>query len=383
MNMLRKLIPFLLVCLLMVPYNTHATTIGPSGTCGESLTWTLQLNGTLTISGNGAMTDFGPSYAENVSVPWAGNRADIKTVVIEEGVTSIGNNAFVACSNLTTVTMPNSITRIGEHAFENCFNLVKADIPAAVTEIGEYAFGGCKALTEVVIPNGVTAIADYSFETCISLKKVHIPDSVTSIGRNAFKYCPSLTEIVLPGSITFVGRTAFDECENLGHILYCGTQEQWASVTVRSGAIADHMVITYDYKDGMEYHVFQNDCTAKCTHCSFTREADHSWDEGVDNGEVEPGKFTITFTCTVCGETRVDVTLVDPVIPTRPTEPTVPSEPSTPATKPYVPPTTAPARNDPSQDTPMPDGNGVLIAVVVVAIIEVAGVVLTVWKKKK
>ena len=82
----------------------------------------------LIFLGIGAMTDFGPSYAENVSVPWADNRADIKTVVINEGVTSIGNNAFVACSNMTTVIMPNSITRIGEHSFENCFKLAQVDI---------------------------------------------------------------------------------------------------------------------------------------------------------------------------------------------------------------------------------------------------------------
>ncbi len=375
MNILRKWLVFLLICLMILPYSVYAADIGPSGNCGENLSWTLDLDGTLTISGTGAMTNFGPSYAENVSVPWYGNRADIKAVVIEQGVTSIGNNAFVACSNLTTVTMPNSITRIGEHAFKNCSNLVKADIPAFVTEIGEYGFSGCKALTEVTIPNGVTTIADYSFETCISLKKIHIPESVTSIGRNAFKYCPSLTEIVLPESITFIGRTAFEECENLGHILYRGTQEQWASVTVRYGAIADHMVITYNYKDGMEYHVFQNDCTAKCTHCSFTREADHSWDEGVDNGEVEPGKYTVTFTCTVCGETRVDVTLVDP--------PVIPTEPTSPVTRPSVSPTTVPDMIGDSAPAPDADKTAGIAGYIAVLVLLAAVAVVIIVRKKK
>lgn len=375
--MLKKLIPFLLVCLLIVPYNVHAEVIGPSGSCGENLTWTLQLDGTLTISGTGAMTDFGPSYAENVSVPWAGNRADIKTVVIEEGVTSIGNNAFVACSNLTQVTMPNSLTRIGEHSFQNCFNLTQADIPASVTEIGEYAFGGCKSLTSVLIPESVTQIADYTFESCVGLIDVVIPEGVTSIGHNAFKYCPALTEIVIPKTVTFIGRHAFDECENLGHILYTGTQEQWASVTVRSGAIADHMAITYHYTDGMDYHVFQNECTAKCTHCSFTRDADHNWDDGITAGNA------LTFTCTVCGETRVDGAPEDPVIPTQPIEPTAPSEPTIPDANPSVPLTTAPAGNDPSQITPKPDVNGVLITVIAVAVIAALCAALIVIKKRK
>ena len=368
MNMLKKLIPILLVCILILPYNVRATTIGPSGTCGENLSWTLQLDGTLSISGTGSMTDFGPSYAENVSVPWAGNRADIKTVVIEEGVTSIGNNAFVACSNLTTVTMPNSLTRIGEHSFENCSNLIDADIPAAVSEIGEYAFGGCKALTEVVISDGVTSIADYSFETCISLKKVHIPDSVTSIGRNAFKYCPSLTEIVLPESITFIGRTAFEECENLGHILYRGTQEQWASVTVRSGAILDHTIITYSYKDGMEYHVFSNDCTAKCTYCSFTRKADHCWDDGITEGD------TVTYTCTACGEIMTEIS---PVVPTQPSKPTAST------TKPSASTTPLPTGSDSSQGTQESGGNSVLIvAIAVAAIVAICGVLIVMKKRK-
>lgn len=383
MKILKKWILFLLFCLMILPYNSYATTIGPGGICGENLIWTLQMDGTLIISGTGDMTDFGPSYAENISVPWGGNRADIKTVVIEEGVTSIGNNAFVACANLKTVTMPQSISRIGEHAFENCFNLMQADIPTSVTEIGEYAFGGCKALTEVTIPKGITAIADYAFENCVSLKKIHIPGSITRIGRSAFQYCPSLTEIVLPESIAYIGHHAFDECENLGHILFIGTQEQWATVTLRTAAIADVVHITYGYIEGMQYHIFTNDCTEKCIHCAYTRDADHIWDEGVDNGEVDTGKFTVTYTCTVCGEIRVDVTYMDPAIPTQPSEPSSPSKPTTPTVKPIVHPTATAAGINPSQDAEKPDENGVLIVVFAVVTIVVACVVLIVLKRRK
>lgn len=90
-----------------------------SGTCGDNLTWTLDNNGTLTISGTGDMEDYSYSY----DVPWYSPRLLIESVVIENGVTSIGSNAFYYCSSLTSVTIPDSVTSIGEYAFHNCINL--------------------------------------------------------------------------------------------------------------------------------------------------------------------------------------------------------------------------------------------------------------------
>lgn len=384
MKLLKKLLLFVMLCLLVLPYDAYAEHFGPGGTCGENLTWVLQLDGTLTISGTGAMTDYGPSYAENISVPW--NCADIKTVIIEEGVTSIGNNAFVACSNLTVVTMPDSITRIGEHAFENCFNLAKADIPASVAEIGEYAFGGCKALSAVVIPDGITEIADFAFENCVALEEVKLPAGLSSIGKYAFRYCPSLQSIVIPSSVTYIDRCAFDECEKLGHILYAGTGEQWAAVTLRYGAIPDGAGITYNYVSGMEYHVFLNDCAAKCTHCAYTRDADHSWNEGVTEGNV------ITFTCSVCGDTMQDyIETVDPIYPPNeddPSQATQPWDDSKPTEPPQSSgtPTTEPdfiCGLEPLDDAP--DSNNIIILAAVggtISLLIIAIAVVVVRKKK-
>ena len=152
-----------------------------SGTCGDNVTWTLDANGTLTISGKGAMADY---YI--FSVPWYDTRSQVKTVIIKNGVTSIGNCAFADCSSLTSATIPNSVTGIGNWAFFGCSSLTSATIPDSVTSIGEDAFNGCKSLTSVTIPESVTSIGDQVVVCCKSLTNVTIPKSVTRIGFGAF-----------------------------------------------------------------------------------------------------------------------------------------------------------------------------------------------------
>ena len=121
-----------------------------SGSCGESVTYTLNTEtGLLTISGTGFMYDFedaSPWYSNSNS-----NSNSIKTIVIENGVTSIGEKAFSNCSKLTSVTIPNSVTSIGESAFSDCSSLTSVTIPNSVTSIGDYAFGACENLTSVTV----------------------------------------------------------------------------------------------------------------------------------------------------------------------------------------------------------------------------------------
>ena len=153
---------------------------GTSGTCGEHLTWILE-NGTLTISGNGAMYD----YASLDDVPWNAN--DVKKVIIENGVTTVGNSAFYSCMNLTQVTLPDSLV-----------------------EIRESAFGACVNLPEIVIPEGVTKIAEGAFYSCNNLAKVTIPESVTSIQEGAFGGCSTIKDVYYAGDEnqwknTFIG----------------------------------------------------------------------------------------------------------------------------------------------------------------------------------
>ena len=211
-----------------------------SGTCGEQATWELYQDGTLYIKGSGAMSDYSISSDANdtsfCSAPWyASHRSDIQTVIIEDGITRIGEHAFTycsamhsvsipdsvteigaeafaGCSSLESVTIPDGVTKIGSAAFESCGSLKSVTIPSSVTTIGEWAFFGCDSLESVTIPGSVTEIGDWAFSDCGSLKSVTIPDSVTTIGEQAFSGCDSLESVTIPGSVTEIGDWAFSDC---------------------------------------------------------------------------------------------------------------------------------------------------------------------------
>ena len=150
-----------------------------SGPCGANLTWTYDTStATLTISGTGEMSGFSVS-----TMPY---HQPIKTIVIESGVTSIGDSAFVNCHSLTSVTIPDSVTKIGDSAFSCCWELTNVTIPNSVTSIGNNAFDDCYRLPSIVIPDSVTSIGDYAFVYCQGLTSITIPASVTSIGKDVF-----------------------------------------------------------------------------------------------------------------------------------------------------------------------------------------------------
>ena len=178
----------------------------------DNLTWKLYEDGTLNISGTGAMKDY-----DNDPSPACRN-SNVKKVVIEDGVTSIGNKAFDSCSSLTSITIPNSVTNIGAAAFDSCGSLTSITIPGSVTSIGTVAFYNCSGLTSVTIPDSVTNIGAAAFDSCGSLTSIVIPNSVTSIESYAFSACSSLTSITIPDSVTSIGNNAFDSCSSLTSI---------------------------------------------------------------------------------------------------------------------------------------------------------------------
>ena len=241
---------------------------GECGDQGDDLLWALVEDGTLTISGEGAMKD----YNRYFDAPWYSNRQEILSVVMEPGATSISDNAFFRCSSLTSVTIPDSVTSIGDDAFYGCSSLMSVtipkgvtsigdgfascsslsdilvadenanyasvdgvlfnkectvlviypdghgtvyQIPEGVTSIGDSAFRSCRNLTSVTIPDGVTSIGDWAFLDCDSLTNVTIPEGVTSIGKDAFSYCDRLTSIIMPDSVTSIGDYAFYDCSSL------------------------------------------------------------------------------------------------------------------------------------------------------------------------
>ena len=157
------------------------------------ITWTLLDDGTLTISG----TDM-PNYFRESS-PWTSQRDKIKKVIIEKGVTSIGDYAFFGCSGLTSITIPNSVASIGDCALAYCLGLTSIIVEqenknydsrnncnAIIEKQSNTLIVGCK---KTVIPNSVTSIGGHAFYRCSGLTSITIPNSVTSIGDNAFYGC--------------------------------------------------------------------------------------------------------------------------------------------------------------------------------------------------
>ena len=237
-----------------------------SGSCGDNVTWMLTSDGTLTISGTGAMTD----YYNSGATPWHSVCSQIKSVIIEDGVTRIGNYAFSYCDALAGVTIPDSVTTIGDQAFKDCKALTSMAIPGSVTMIGDWAFDGCGALTDIYyggygidwlsasgnycgIPSGTTvhfksgygkgscgdnvswvlpldgtltisgtgAMEDYDIDNApwysfrSQVKSVVIEDGVTRIGISAFKNCDALTDVTIPGSVIRIEDYAFSDCSAL------------------------------------------------------------------------------------------------------------------------------------------------------------------------
>ena len=202
--MVKKRLLSLLVLLAAVVTGAWAQT-WDSGDC------TVTLSGdVLTVSGTGAMED----YFNPNSLPWYGK--DIKTIVIESGVTSIGDFAFADCTDLESVSIPASVTSIGEGAFTTCGLYVEA-LTVSIAEgstpltISEGAFAYAK-LTSINIPNRVTSIGNYAFTSCSNLESVSIPASVTSIGEGAFYYCSKLAKVyIFATSLTTYGADAFQD----------------------------------------------------------------------------------------------------------------------------------------------------------------------------
>ena len=183
---------------------SSVTSIGyqPFQNCIHLATVTINSNAILSLSYS-AESNIGNIFGSQVT-----------KYILGEGVTSIGNVAFLGCSGLTSVVIPNSVTNIGVSAFSGCSGLTSIEIPNSVTSIEDFVFYDCSGLTSVVIPNSVTSIGMYAFSGCSGLTSFVIPNSVTSIGLKAFSGCSGLTSIVVES-----GNSVYDSRNNCNAII--------------------------------------------------------------------------------------------------------------------------------------------------------------------
>ncbi len=186
----------------------------PNGECGSSLKWELSADGVLTVSGQGNMYDFDSP----ASTPWykyfAGKDGFmITSLVLSDGVTSLGRNSFSGCRGITSVSLPSGLKKIGSSALEDCTELASVKIPSTVTVIGENSFAGCTKLSQLTVESGVTSVGDGAF-SMTAIKSLVFPETVTEIGEKAFNSCESLETASLPGVVS-ISDKAFFGCYSL------------------------------------------------------------------------------------------------------------------------------------------------------------------------
>lgn len=229
-----------------------------SGECGSNTVWTLDTDtGVLVISGAGRIYDYTNDYSIPTT-PWSDKGRYIGKIIIEDGVTYLGNYSFAGCCNLTDVSISDSVTSIGKGAFSDCTKLTSLTIPSSINSIGMWAFSECTNIdsvyitnlrrwcnisfegtysnpmfygadlyingvlaTDITIPYGVTSIGASVFYNCYSIQSVVIPDSVTSIGHYAFYGCGALEKITIPDSVVYIGHYAF------GDTAYYKNADKW------------------------------------------------------------------------------------------------------------------------------------------------------------
>lgn len=226
-----------------------------SGTCGKNLTWVLDNEGTLTISGTGEMWDF-EEYEE---IPWRDFCTEISSVEVESGVTSIGDRAFSDFYVLHSVQLPDTLRAIGTYAFESCTDLETITIPEGVESISAYAIWCCENLQSIIIPASTRNIEEGNFKSCIRQQSItvtpgneayssndgvlfnaegtellkypegkqdvtySVPDGVTRIPSWAFEDCQYLKDVELPNTLQRISSYAFFNCgEMMGITLSAG-----------------------------------------------------------------------------------------------------------------------------------------------------------------
>ncbi len=157
---------------------------------------------------------------------------DLTGVMLPENITKINNSAFNSCTKLNFINIPNGVIYIGDAAFNSCTKLAKIEIPNTVLSIGKHAFATCTSLKTVVFESdsNLQTINDYAFNSCTELINVVLPSRVTSLSKGSFGNCENLSVITIPNSVKAIGENAFYRCISLKTIIFDGTVEQWNNI---------------------------------------------------------------------------------------------------------------------------------------------------------
>lgn len=210
---------FLLTLMVLMVSITAAFAAAYTGSCGTNVTYTLDTEtGVLKIEGTGAMTKYASTIVDNkwiTTAPWGKYSKYVTSVVIGDGVTSIGDYAFSSCKSISEICIPESVTKVGEYAFEACSSMTSITIPESITSIESGAFSDCTGLTSITIPESITVIETDVFASCTALTSVSLPSSLECISNVAFFECSSLSSITIPEGVTKIGDAAFHSCSSL------------------------------------------------------------------------------------------------------------------------------------------------------------------------
>ena len=311
--------------------------------CWEiNIDWTLE-NGVLTISGTGEMPDY-----QSGSAPWSGQSTKIRSVIIGDGITSVGAYSFMNCTGLTGITIPDEVTRIGMCAFYGCSSLAEIDLPDNLEEICTDAFYGCSGLASITIPDGVTTIGPGAFRYCTGLDSLHIPGSVTFIGAYPITGCSGMTAVTVdaqnsayasedgvlydkqkttliacpagketisvPDSVKTVGAYALDGCAKLTEVVFPAdtvTIEQYAfegctglETVTFPGKVTNVSPNAFYRLTGLTVNgPCDSALNAYAETQGFTYNAAHDWNEPESTWDDENAVLTVAITCEACSET--------------------------------------------------------------------------------
>ena len=208
------------------------------GECGSRATWRLTDDGVLTISGKDGIYNYG-WYEEDDAyhpAPWAEEGMPaVKKLVVNSGITYIGDSAFEGLDQLVSVSLPDTMEYIGWSAFSDCASLTSIVIPEGIDGLCDFTFARCTSLRSVKLPSTMRWIDGCIFSGCTSLQDIVLPEGLTDITWQMFKDCTSLRSVTIPGSIMSVSNDAFSGCTALTSVIFGGSRTDWENMTFNTG----------------------------------------------------------------------------------------------------------------------------------------------------